>query len=137
MPSENLEALARIYDGWGRGDFTAGVADFAPDVVLVIDPEIPDAGEYVGLEGIRSYTSAFLDAWESLTIARKSVRENGDVALVEVEQTGVGKDSGVPVGVNYFQLWTFRDGAVVRLESILRSERALEAAGLPDRGPAP
>lgn len=136
MPSENVEAVNRIYEGWERGDFTRGVAEFDPEVVLVIDPEIPDAGEYQGLEGIRSYTTGFLEAWESLTIARKALDDLGDKVLVKVEQTGVGKDSGVPVTINYFHLWTFGGGSVVRLDSILREADALKAAGLQDRDPA-
>ena len=130
MPSENVEAVNRIYEGWERGDFAKAVPEFASDVVMVIDPEIPDAGEYRGLEGIRAYTIGFLQAWDTLTIAPKSIDDLGDKILVEVEQTGVGKDSGVPVTLNYFHLWTLRDGSVVRLDSILREERALEAAGV-------
>lgn len=50
--------------------------------------------------------------------------------LVEVRQDGVGADSGAQVGFNYFQLWTFRGDEVVRIESILREDEALAAAGL-------
>ncbi len=96
---------------------------------MVIDPEIPDAGEYRGLEGIRPYTIGFLQAWETLTIAPKSIEDLGDKILVEVEQTGVGRDSGVPVTLNYFHLWTLRDGL---WSGSIRScaRRAPEAAGV-------
>ncbi len=135
MPSQNVEVVNRIYEGWERGDFSKGVAEFATEVVMVIDPEIPDAGEYRGLEGIRSYTIGFLQAWETLTIAPTSIDDLGDRVLVEVEQTGVGRDSGVPVTLNYFHVWTFRDGSVVRLDSILRKADARKAAGLPTERP--
>jgi ketosteroid isomerase-like protein len=71
-----------------------------------------------------------LDAWESLTIAAESYREAADAVLVKVKQTGVGKDSGIPVTLDYFHVWRFRDGKVIRLESILREENALAAAGV-------
>jgi ketosteroid isomerase-like protein len=138
MSDENLETLARIYEGWQRGDFSVGVADFAPDAILVIDPEIPDAGEYGGLEGIRNYMTHFLSAWESLTIRAQSFREaGGDIVLVRVDQNGIGQGSGAPATLNYFHIWTFRDdGKVIRLESILREAKALEVAGLSeDQGP--
>ena len=32
--------------------------------------------------------------------------------------------------MRYFQVWTFRGGAVIRLESVRAREEALEAAGL-------
>ena len=129
MSSENVETVARIYRGWERGDFTVGVGAFAEEAVLILDPEMPDAGEYVGPGRIRHYMRGFLEAWESLTIAAKSVEDAGDNVLVEVWQSGVGRDSGAEVAFGYFQLWTFQDGRVTRLESILHEARAREAAG--------
>jgi ketosteroid isomerase-like protein len=131
MPDENREILNRIYEGWERGDFSVGVADFAPDATLVIEQEIPDAGEYAGLDGFRNYMSHFLSAWEKLTIKPETFTDAGDDrVLVQVEQNGVGQGSGAPATLNYFHVWTFRDGKVIRLESILREARAVEAAGL-------
>jgi len=127
MSDEDLATVARIYEGWEGGDFTFGVAAFDPDATLVVDPGIPDGGVFEGLDGIRTYMTRFLEAWESLTIAAKSFKQSGDAILVAVRQTGVGKESGVPVTLEYFQVWTFRDGSVIRLESILREEKALAA----------
>lgn len=112
-----------------------GLSVFDEDVTLVIDREIPDAGTYRGLDGVRSYMTAFLDAWEpqSLSIKAESFAESGDTVLVKVNQAGVGKDSGAPVETSYFQLWTFRGDSVIRLETIMREEAARKAAGL---GPA-
>ena len=129
MAAEHLEALKRIYAGWERGDFTVGVAEFEHNAILVIDPEIPEAGVYVGLEGIRSYTSGFLHAWEHIKIVAESFEEVGDSVLVKVKQTGTGRDSGAVVTMDYFHLWTFRGGKVIRLDSILREAQAREAVG--------
>jgi ketosteroid isomerase-like protein len=122
-----LDTLKRIYEGWRRGDFTVGIPAFASDAVLVMDTELPDTGTYSGLEGIRDYTRRFLDAWESLTIEAESFEESGDRVLVAVRQAGVGLDSGVPVEFRYFHVWTFRDDAVIRLESIKDEAKAREA----------
>lgn len=130
MASDDREQLERIYEAWSRGDMTAAIAIFDREIVLSIDPEIPDGGVYEGLHGVRNYTAHFLSAWDSLTITAESIREAGDSFLVKVDQQGVGRDSGAEVGFSYFHVWTFRDGKVVRLESILREEAALEAAGL-------
>lgn len=130
MPGENVETVARIYRGWERGDFTVGVSAFDENAVLILDPEMPDAGMYVGPDRIRDYMKGFLDAWKSLTIAAESLEDIGDDVLVKVWQSGVGRDSGAEVAFGYFQLWTFHGGKVTRLESILHEARALEAAGL-------
>lgn len=131
MGSENLATVTRTYEGWALGDFTAGVAALDENVVLVLDPEMPEAGEHIGLGGIRDYMRRLLDAWESFTITAESFEEASDNVLVRVKQAGVGKDSGAEVGFSYFQLWTFRGGKVIRLESIKDEKRAREALGSP------
>lgn len=130
MSRESVEVVRRIYDGWSRGDFTVGVALFERHATLVIDAGIPDGGVYVGREGIRTYMAGFLNAWASLTIAAERYRDAGDSVLVDVRQTGVGEGSGVQIDQRYFQLWTFRGGRVIRLETMLREAEALEAVGL-------
>ena len=102
---------------------------FDDELTFVVDPEIPDGGDYDGLAGVRTYMERFLEPWESLTIAAESMREAGDKVLVRVVQNGIGQGSGVPVEMRYCQVWTFQDGRVTRLEVILDEERALEAAG--------
>jgi ketosteroid isomerase-like protein len=129
MSSRHVEILTRVYAAWERGDFAAEVDIFEQHAVLVIDREIPDSGVYVGTEGVRSYMTRFLDAWEALTIGAESFREAGDTVLVKARQAGTGKGSGVPTTLNYCHLWTFRGDKVVRLETILDEEKALEAIG--------
>jgi ketosteroid isomerase-like protein len=130
MSQENVETLRRIYASWEAGDFTVGLSNFERNVTLVIDRATLDGGVFVGADGVRRYMTSFLQAWESLTISAESFKDVGDTVLVEVKQTGIGQDSRVPVDHNYFQLWTFRGGKVIRLETIMREAEALEAAGL-------
>jgi ketosteroid isomerase-like protein len=130
MSRENVEVVRAVYARWAHGDFSASLPLFDANLALVIDPEIPEGGTYVGSDGVREYMSRFLDSWESLTIAGESFEEVGDTVLVEVRQRGIGRGSGAPVETGYFQLWTFRGTKVVRLEVILSERRALEAVGL-------
>ena len=119
--------LERIYERWAHGDFTAAVDAFADDVVLVMDEELPDSGRYEGADAIRDYTRAFLEPWESIAIEAESYEEHGDRLFVAVRQSGVGRDSGVPIEMRYFQIWTFREGAIIRFSSIKSELKAREA----------
>jgi len=130
MSRENVEVVAEVYEDWARGDFSTGAGLFDRHVTLVIDPGIPDGGVFVGQEGMTTYMTRFLEAWESLTIDAKSIRPVGDSVFVEGRQVGHGKDSGIAVELRLFQLWTFRGNRVVRLETILSESEALEAVGL-------
>ena len=50
--------------------------------------------------------------------------------LVLTQQSGRGRESGVPIVIHFFQLWTIRDGRVWRIEYFRHRADALEAAGL-------
>jgi ketosteroid isomerase-like protein len=131
MSEENVEAVRRIYEGWGRGDFREGVELYDPDIVLVQSREFPEGGTYLGPDGIRDYMTTFLDAWERLTLEAKELIDAGDSVVARVVQRAEGKGSGaVPAEIGYFHVWTFRGGKVIRLETIREREAALRAVGL-------
>ncbi len=127
MTPGNLEVVRSVYAGWAEGDFSASLPLFDDHITLVIDAGVPEGDTYLGLEGVREYMSRFLDSWEWLRMAGESFEEIGDTVLVEVTQTGVGRGSGAPGEVKYFQLWTFRGKKVVYLETILSEQTAREA----------
>ena len=130
MSQENVEALRRVYAEWARGRFRASSELFDPWVVLVLRSEFPDAGAYLGPEGIRGYMRRFLEDWDDAVIEGEEFIEVGDSVVVGVHQRAVGKKSGIPVDMRYFQVWTFRGGAVIRIESVKERQEALEAAGM-------
>jgi ketosteroid isomerase-like protein len=130
MSQENVERLKAVYASWARGDFSASLPLFAEGIVLIVDAEIPDGGTSVGVDGVRDYMSRFLDPWDSLSISGEAFDEAGDRVLVSVRQSGIGRSSGVPVELRYFQLWTFGGDRVIRLEVIFSERRARQAAGL-------
>ena len=47
-----------------------------------------------------------------------------------VPDRGRGRESGVPAEMRFFQLWTFRDGRPVRMETFSDPDQARPAAGL-------
>jgi ketosteroid isomerase-like protein len=118
--------MERVFEAFADGRFGVAVPLFDEHVVLVIDEEIPDSGRYIGTEGVRDYMGHFLEPWERLTIAAKSMEEIGDTVLVTVDQRGTGRGSHVTAALEYVQLWTFRGEKVVRLEVLLDEQRARE-----------
>lgn len=130
MAQENLEAVRRVYGRWARGDFTASMDLLDAQAVLVIGPDFPDAGTYEGHEGIREYMRGFLEPWTRVTIEAEELTDARDAVLAAVHQSGVGESSGVETEFRYFQVWTFRDGKVVRLEGFRDRAQARVAAGV-------
>ncbi len=130
MSQEKVEIVRRIFDEWGRGNFRAGTELFDPHTLLVLREGFPDAGAYHGPEQIDRYMRGFLEAWDKLVIEGEEFIAAGDSVVVGVHQQGTGKDSGIPVELRYFQVWSFRGDTVLRLESIFERADALQAAGL-------
>jgi ketosteroid isomerase-like protein len=131
MSQTNLDIVRGIYERWARGDFRAGFELYDPYVQLVLRPEFPDARAYCGPDEIRRYMREdFLADLEGATISGEEFLEAGDSVVVRVNQQATGPESGVPVALRYYQIWTFRGRSVIRIESIREREDALAAAGL-------
>jgi ketosteroid isomerase-like protein len=131
MSQTNLDIVRGIYERWARGDFRAGFELYDPYVQLVLRPEFPDARAYCGPDEIRRYMREdFLADLEGATISGEEFLEAGDSVVVRVNQQAAGAESGVPVALRYYQIWTFRGRSVIRIESIREREDALAAAGL-------
>ena len=130
MPRDNVEVVRGIYAEWGRGNFRAGFDLFDEDVVLVLRADFPDAGTYVGRDEIRAYMRQFLSSWTDAVIEAEEIFGAGESVVVAVHQQATGSGSGLSVEMRYWQIWTFRDSAVTRIESIKRRSEALDAVGL-------
>jgi ketosteroid isomerase-like protein len=130
MSQENVEIVQGIFDRWATGDFVAGLTSLDPDVAFVVRHPFPEAVETVGTEGIREYMRGFLDNWVNYTVEARELQAAGEIVLAEAVQRGEGKASGIEMEQPFFMLFTFRGGKIVRIESILERDQALQAAGL-------
>jgi ketosteroid isomerase-like protein len=98
--------------------------------VFVVRHPFPEAVETAGPDGIRKYMRAFLDNWQSYAIEVGDRQAVGEVVMADAVQRGEGKASRIEMEQRFFMLFTFREGKIVRIESILDRDEALEAAGL-------
>jgi ketosteroid isomerase-like protein len=123
----NVEIVRSIYAGWSQGDYSS-VEWADPDIEFV---SIFDQAESRGVEALGKRWREVLGAYADLAVLPEEFIDRGEQVLVLVRFRGRGRGSGAPVtdfrGANLF---TLRDGKVVRL--VLYSDRAeaLEAAEL-------
>jgi ketosteroid isomerase-like protein len=132
MSQERVDAVRSVYERWSEGDFRAAVDLLDPLVLFVMGPEFPDAGTYLGPEGVAEYTRGFLEPWEQITIDAEEIADAGDSVVVGVCQRGTGSGSGAATEFRYFHVWSFRGRRVIRFETFRKRAQALEAAGLPE-----
>jgi ketosteroid isomerase-like protein len=117
-------------------NFRAGTEVLDRETVLVLRSPLPEAGTYRGAEEIRGYMLGFLETWDEAVIEGENFTAVGDNVVVGVHQRATGIESGIPVEMRYFQVWTFRGATVLRIESIRERGEAFDAAGLdPARRP--
>ena len=130
MTEDRVNVVRGIYERWAEGDFRAGANLWDPVTVFIQRPEFPDAGTYIGPEGVARYMRGLLESWTKLTVTADEIIEAGDSVIVAVTQRGVGVGSGAVTELRYFHVWTFRGSKVVRWEDFREREEALAAVGL-------
>jgi ketosteroid isomerase-like protein len=70
------------------------------------------------------------DLTPSDAVKARDLQAAGDIVVADAVQHGEGKASRIEMEQRFFMLFTFRAGKIVRIESILDRDQALEAAGL-------
>jgi ketosteroid isomerase-like protein len=131
MSEENVEILRRLYEHWATGDFPPDFFD--PDVEHSrIGAQTPDMeGRWLGLDEFLTAFREYLQPLSDLRIEAERIMDlSGDRVLVLSRQTARGKKSGVPIEHELGELFTLRDGRIVRYDSYWNRPDALQAAGL-------
>ena len=132
MSEKNVEIVRRLYASWERGDLQT--ADFF-DVEVEhsrIGSELPGInGDWRGIEAFGVALADYIDALADLHIEAEQVIDlGGERVLVLSRQTARGKTSGLRFDREFGDLFTLRDGKVLRYVSYWDRAEALEAAGL-------
>jgi ketosteroid isomerase-like protein len=94
---------------------------------------IPDlAGVYHGHEGVRTYWRRWFEAWRDLEFEVDDVRGAGEEVVVLIrDQLQWGRRSGIRTELPpYAQVFTMRDGTLVRWRTFRDQGEALRTAGV-------
>jgi uncharacterized protein len=128
MSEEAMAVLQRFNDMLSeRGEILWDLLD--PEVVL-IDRDLPDAGDYRGHSGITKWLEDWSAAWESYTFEPESLVDAGDVVLATFMLTARGRGSGVETRRRNATVNTVENGRITRVDYYTTEEEARAAAGL-------
>ncbi|MGA8805580.1 MAG: nuclear transport factor 2 family protein [Solirubrobacterales bacterium] len=144
MSKENVEVVRRIVDAHQRGDFASVFAAYDPAIEWHTgsvgaqwsgDSRAAQWSDfepvYHGHEGVRTFWRTWFAAWETVDFQYEEFIDAGDQVLCILSQRMRGRTSGVELEwSSYAQVWTIREGKVIRVEFFANREEALEAAGL-------
>jgi ketosteroid isomerase-like protein len=142
VSQENVEFVRAALAAYQNPAMISVLASGELDLQLV-DPDvewdasrltemIPDlAGVYRGHDGVRKYWRRWFEAWSDLEFDFE-LRDAGDevVALIQ-DQRQWGRHTRICTEVPpYAQVWTLRDGKLVRWRTFPEQDAALKAVGL-------
>jgi ketosteroid isomerase-like protein len=135
---ENVEIAKRAMDALNRSDLMVGRSDPFPTLREFCDPDVEwdfsrrrvDPDVYHGYDGWVRIAEQFGDAWQELRIEIEEIIDAGDKVVLLTNMIGLSY-SGIKLAQKASQVWTFRDGKIVR-DQYFGDDRAacLDAAGL-------
>ena len=139
MSEANLETVRKSFDefnAFARGELSGEA------LAQLFDPQIevhwhdqrtyPDIPQHLrGVAAFTKFCEQYRGGWVDLVGEPLELIEvSGDRVLGLTRQESRGRESGIPVVIHFFQLWTIRDGRFRKIEYFRHRADALEAAGL-------
>ena len=91
-------------------------------------PDVP--AKCVGRGAVIEATRHYWGTWDDYRLDAEELIDAGSSVVVVMHEWGRGKGSGIPFERRSAQVWTFREGQIIRWEDFADKASALEAAGL-------
>ena len=98
------------------------------DPGIVWNPAEESAAE--GHDAVRASLVRWKGEWDDYELLPEEFEHVGDRVVVAVRMRARGRASGIPVDARFYDVYTLRQGKIVRMDQFTRRSEALEAAGL-------
>jgi len=129
MSQENVEIVKAAYEAFARGGLDRWMDHFTDDVHLR-----PVEGYFGPLDGkvaLRAYFQDWIDTFEGFWMKPVELIDAGADKVVAVERYGGRATlSGVETDQTEAEVYTLRDGKILRVYEYAHRAEALKAAGL-------
>jgi len=114
---------------WREGRMEDALRGLGDDFEWVV-PDHPEGAVRHGADSVIEFFREWAEPWDDLELDWQIHEAGPDRALAIIDMRGRGRASGVPAEMRVGQLWSSRDGRVVRMEMYTDVDEALRAAGL-------
>jgi len=139
MSQENVEIVRQFLEdrtAFLRGEATAETfgEHFDPQVEVCWHDKqtYPDTPQHLrGVSAVVAFSEQYRDGWlDVVTDPLELTEAPGGGVLALCRQSARGRQSGVPIVIHFFEVFTIRGGKVQKGEFFRHRADALEAAGL-------
>ena len=128
---EPLDVVRRQYEAFVRQDWDALFALYHPDVEADLSRSgIPDLGIYRGRQGLREGWGKWRGVWERYDFELEDLIESGERVLALVRVKVRSKGHGLETEVSGADVFTVRDGLIVRFVNYFDRDAARQDGGL-------
>ena len=133
MSQENVETLRTAYVAFSRGDLDRFLDYLDPNVE--VDPGLmaPDqsASRYVGRQEVRKFFETIVvGPWEAVITESLKMIEIDDSRVLSIDRWRFQGRDGIEIEMELPNLFSFRDGLILRIRGFTDRAEALEAVGL-------
>jgi ketosteroid isomerase-like protein len=122
MSQENVEVVRRFL----LLEVEEALRYADPDIVW--NPAEESATQ--GHDAVRASLVRWKSEWDHYEMLPEEFEETGDRVVVAVSFRARGRASGIEVDARLYDVYTLRDGKIVRMDQFTEQSEALEAAGL-------
>ena len=122
MSQENVEIVRRFL--LVEVDEALTYAD--PDIVWNPIEELPAQGH----GAVRTSLAHWKAEWHDYKVMPEEFEDRGDRVVVTVRLRGRGRGSGIEIDARFYDVYTLRDGKIVRMDQFTARSQALQAVGL-------
>ena len=129
---KNVELLRRFYEYFNQRDLDAVLELCASDVEVYKDPDVVEmvaAFTPRGQERVAQYLRGWLDSWDDYHARPEELLQSGDEVAVLIRLHARGKGSQFDIEADMADVFSVRDGKIVRLRLYVQRQTALKAIG--------
>ena len=123
MSADNVEIVRRFLI---VEDVDEALTHADPGIVWNPIEELPTEGH----GAVRASLARWKAEWHDYKVIPEEYVDRGDSVVVTVLLRGRGRGSGVEIDARFYDVYTLRDGKIVRMDQFTERGQALEAAGL-------
>jgi ketosteroid isomerase-like protein len=134
MPDDNVAVVRRMWESFLRGDVEGALSAFHGDVEWD-GTNLPDGRVGRGLDAVRDHVARWAEMWETWEVELEEVVDaGGDHVIAFIREHGVSK-AGVAVDERHSELYTVRDGRILRRQGFSDADEALRQRARFGAGP--
>ncbi len=129
MSEENVEVVRRMWDAFLAGDAQTALSFFDPDVEWD-GTNLPDGRIGTGHQAILDHVARWAEIWDDWSVEIERIVDGGSGQVILFMREKGRSDRGLTMDELHSELYTLREGMIVRRQGFSEPNQAFDAAGL-------